>query len=136
MAVPLLQGRSPFRMVILLNLLLQIILTPIIVTILGSHYYGIYTLITRLQSYMALADLRPSGVLRYKLASLQNSKNINEKNEYLSTAIIVSILSIPFIILIGYLISVFFINFTKLPQEDYTIDDNYKFKRSKGKHSK
>lgn len=106
---------------ILLNLLLQIILTPIIVTILGSHYYGIYTLITRLQSYMALADLRPSGVLRYKLASLQNSKNINEKNEYLSTAIIVSILSIPFIILIGYLISVFFINFTKLPQEDYTI---------------
>lgn len=106
---------------ILLNLFLQVILTPFIVTILGSHYYGIYTLITRLQSYMALADLRPSGVLRYKLASLQNSRNINEKNEYLSAAIVVSVLSIPFIILIGYLISVFFINFIKLPQEDYTL---------------
>lgn len=106
---------------ILLNLILQIILTPIIVTILGSHYYGIYTIITRLQSYMALADLRPSGVLRYKLASLQNSQDINNKNEYVATAIIVSIISIPFIIFIGYLISVLFLKFTDLPEKDYSL---------------
>ena len=106
---------------ILLNLILQIILTPIIVTILGSHYYGIYTIITRLQSYMALADLRPSGVLRYKLASLQNSQDINNKNEYVATATIVSIISIPFIIFIGYLISVLFLRFTDLPEKDYSL---------------
>ena len=95
---------------ILLSFLVQIILTPIILNGLGQQLFGVYSLINRIQGYLSLADLRPSAILRFKLSKLQDT-NINANNEKKSlvgATLLISLISVPVMIFLGYIFSLYF----------------------------
>lgn len=93
---------------IILNFIVQLIITPIILAGLGQQLFGVYTLINRIQGYLSLADLRPSAILRFKLASLQTSMDSDLKKRLVGTTLILSLLSLPVMIVLGYLFSIYF----------------------------
>lgn len=95
---------------IVLSFLIQIILTPIILNGLGQQLFGVYALINRIQGYLSLADLRPSAILRYKLSKLQNEHNLvdNEKKSLVGATLIISFISLPIMISLGYVFSLYF----------------------------
>ena len=103
---------------ILLNFILQLIITPLILTGLGSGQFGIYTLINKMQGYLAMVDLRPSAILRYKLATLQKNDNIQIKKEYVGASILISLLILPIMILLGWLLSLGFQDFFNISDSD------------------
>lgn len=106
---------------IVLNFILQLVLTPLILTGLGSQQFGIYTLINKMQGYLAVADLRPSAILRFKLAILQKSNNTKSKREYVGTSILLSLFTLPIIILLGWFLSLWFQSFFNISNEDANI---------------
>ena len=103
---------------ILSHFIFQFLMTPIILGFLGREIFGVFTLINKLEGYVSMADLRPTAILRYKLASLQASNNQKLKNEYISSSLLISLFFLPFIFLIGFLLSLGFSYF-------FIIDDKY-----------
>jgi len=99
---------------IFVGFLYQFLFIPIFIKYLGTELYGIYIIINKIQNYFSLIDLRPSAILRYKISILQGDKSFLERNKALTSCLIISILSLPFFILFGILISVLIEKFFKI----------------------
>lgn len=106
---------------LVLNFTLQLIITPIILMGLGTQQFGIYTLINKMQGYLAMVDLRPSAILRYKLATLQKSDDFKSKKEYVGSAIFLSFIILPIMILLGWLLSLGFQDFFNISDADANV---------------
>lgn len=104
-------------LLIIVNFFSQLLITPLIVSGLGQHLFGIYSLLNKTEGYLAFVDLRSSAVLRYKLNLLQSSNDQKEKREYVGAAFILSVLTFPLIFLVGCIIAWFFPMIFKVPTE-------------------
>lgn len=91
-----------------LKLIAAILITPLITASLGEDLYGIWTMITQILSYLALATLNSTTTLKIRLATLQNDPNIEPKQLLLGAAVklfkyslVIIVLSCFFIVLIS-----------------------------------
>lgn len=100
-----------------MSFLVQFFITPFILGVLGKELFGVYTLINKVQGYMSLVDLRPTAILRFKLASIQTKNNIDLSRKYIGASYVVSLLLFPFFILLGYVLSIGFESYFKVSQE-------------------
>lgn len=87
---------------------IQLILTPLVLGGLGQYLFGIYSLLNKVQGYMSFIDLRPSAILRYKLAVLQGTESMTEKRKFVGASIYISFISMPLIIICGIVLANFF----------------------------
>lgn len=86
----------------------QFILTPIILNGLGRQLYGVYTIISKTEGYLSFIDLRPSAILRYKLAVLQGKQDQKEKKQYVGASLSLSLFTLPIILIAGLVLAHFF----------------------------
>lgn len=96
----------------------QLVLTPIILSFFGTTLYGIYTIVNKTNNFLSLVDIRPTAILRLKLAHDQNEKNLIEKQKYIGASYIISLLFLPIFVGGGCLVGFY------LP-EWFHIDTNY-----------
>jgi O-antigen/teichoic acid export membrane protein len=105
---------------IFINFLIQIILTPLFIRYLGVELYGVYVLINKIQGYLALADLRPSAILRYKVTLLINKNDMKNLYEYYSISIVLSFLMFPLMIILSLIFGKLLIHFFNI-SDKYTL---------------
>lgn len=86
----------------------QLVLTPIILSFFGTTLYGIYTIINKTNNFLSLIDIRPTAILRLKLAHDQRDKSLIEKQKFIGASYIISILFFPIFIGGGCLVAFFF----------------------------
>ena len=92
----------------IVSIISQFVLTPIILSILGSTLYGIYTLLNKTNNYLSIVDLRPTAVLRLKLAHDQENENIQEKKKYIGASLFISLVFTPVFLLGGFFLAYWF----------------------------
>ncbi|MHC1703449.1 MAG: lipopolysaccharide biosynthesis protein [Tenuifilaceae bacterium] len=95
-------------------------LNPIMVSILGPFYYGVWKVIGQLSSYMNLSDLRASQPLAAILSKERTTRKQDELKKLLSTAFYVIFLSLPLFIL-GAIILIWISPFVTGVEEQYYI---------------
>lgn len=100
-----------------LSFIVQFVITPFILGSLGKELFGVYTIINKMQGYVSVVDLRPTAILRFKLAATQTRKNIQSNNEYIGSSLIISVILFPFIILVGYFLSLGFGHYFKIEEQ-------------------
>ena len=66
-----------------ISILSQFILTPIVLSFLGPTLYGVYTLVNKTNNYLSLVDIRPTAILRLKLAHEQSTGDLLNKRKYI-----------------------------------------------------
>lgn len=96
----------------------QLVLTPIILSYLGNTLYGIYTIVNKANNFLSIVDIRPTAILRLKLAHDQTSNDIEEKRRYIGASYVISILFVPAFIGGGCVLAFFF-------PEWFHIDSHY-----------
>lgn len=105
----------------ILGFVVQFFLTPFILNGLGKELYGVFVIINKIQGYVMMVDLRPTAILRFKLASKQTQDNIQEKREYIGASIIITLILFPFINLIGWILSLCFEQFFEINESHVEI---------------
>lgn len=93
---------------IILSFFIQFFTTPFILSSLGTELFGVYVIINKIQGYVSMIDLRPTAILRYKIAATQTENNLIKKREYIGATMIISLLIFPFILLVGWILSICF----------------------------
>lgn len=86
----------------------QLVLTPIILSYLGNTLYGIYTIVNKANNFLSIVDLRPTAILRLKLAHNQKSNDIEDKRRYIGASYVISIFFLPIFIGGGCVLAIFF----------------------------
>ena len=82
-----------------------LILTPVLLRTVGAESFGLWSMLQQLVSYVSIADLRPSGALKYLLGNKQAQHHTDEeRNRIISVAIRYSIVSIPVFVGLGLLV--------------------------------
>jgi O-antigen/teichoic acid export membrane protein len=102
---------------IVISFVVQFFITPFILGSLGKELFGVYTIINKIQGYVSVVDLRPTAILRFKLAATQTRNNIQSSKEYIGSSLIISAILLPFIVLIGYLLSLGFGHYFKIDEQ-------------------
>lgn len=93
---------------IVINIISQFVLTPIVLSFFGPTLYGIYTLINKTNNYLSIVDIRPTAILRLKLAHDKQSGNIQEKCMFIGASYTISMIFTPVFILCGCVFAYFF----------------------------
>lgn len=91
-----------------ISILSQFILTPIVLSFLGPTLYGVYTLVNKTNNYLSLVDIRPTAILRLKLAHEQSTGDLLNKRKYIGASVIISLIFTPIFILAGCILAYFF----------------------------
>jgi len=86
----------------------QLVLTPIILSYLGNALYGIYTIVNKANNFLSIVDIRPTAILRLKLAHDQASNDIEKKCRYIGASYVISALFVPIFIGGGCVLAFFF----------------------------
>lgn len=86
----------------------QLVLTPIILSYLGSALYGIYVIVNKANNFLSIVDIRPTAILRLRLAHDQSSNNMEEKCKYIGASYVISMLFIPIFVGGGCILAYFF----------------------------
>lgn len=81
------------------------IINPFIVGGLGSAMYGVWQMLGQMTGYAKMADTRATQVLKWSLASKRDIAQEEELKSDVTTALIVTLISLPFAMIIGGLIS-------------------------------
>lgn len=100
-----------------LSFVVQFVITPFILGSLGKELFGVYTIINKMQGYISVVDLRPTAILRYKLASIQTKNDIRSSKEYIGSSLIISAILLPFMVFIGWLLSIGFEHYFKIDNQ-------------------
>ncbi len=100
-----------------LSFFVQFFITPLILGGLGKELFGVYTIINKMQGYLSVVDLRPTAILRFKLATLQSKKELNTSREYIGASLIITAFLLPFMVLLGWLLSIGFEHFFKIDEQ-------------------
>jgi O-antigen/teichoic acid export membrane protein len=83
------------------KLLVGFVVTPILVTGLGSSLYGVWEMLSRLIGYMTAADARPTEALRLLVATRQGLNDPAGDRRAVGSALVVWLLFLPVVVLVG-----------------------------------
>lgn len=86
------------------------IVTPWLLTYLGAARFGAFTMLQNLFTYLSLADLRPSGTLKFLLANLHHDPDQERKRALTATALSASIVSLPLFLMLAAITLVFLVD--------------------------
>ena len=100
-----------------LSFLVQFFITPFILGSLGKELFGVYTIINKMQGYISIVDLRPTAILRFKLAATQTKNDLQSNKEYIGSSLIISAILLPFILLVGWALSLGFEHYFKIDEQ-------------------
>ena len=77
------------------------VVTPLLVTSLGSSSFGVWQILGRLVTYMHPADGRPTQALKWVIASRQAVDDDDSKRRYVGSAISVWLLFLPLLVAVS-----------------------------------
>lgn len=100
----------------LAGIFVQFVINPILVQGLGSYLYGAWRVLYSLNGYLWSAGGRSAQALTWVIAHGQRSMSEDEKRRYVASAIIVWFIFLPFLLLVGGLVSWFAPLFLKAPE--------------------
>lgn len=106
----------------IVNTIISIILNPILVTSLGTTYFGIWKSIDSFLGFASIADGKSTQALKWTIANQESSNDFNKKKREVGSALIVWFIFLPIlIVIIGLLIyySPYLIH--NMKQEDYDL---------------
>src|SRR5690349_14091244 len=83
------------------KLLVGFVVTPILVTTLGSAVYGVWEMLSRLIGYMTAADARPTEALRLLVARRQGLNDAAGDRRAVGSALVVWLLFVPVVVVVG-----------------------------------
>lgn len=98
-----------------------LIVSPFIVGGLGSSMYGIWQMLGQLTGYSKIADSRATQVLKWTIAKKKNIATNAELQTDLSSAFIVTLVSMPIVLIIGSIISWYAPIITKAEPQYYSL---------------
>jgi O-antigen/teichoic acid export membrane protein len=79
--------------------------SPYLVAGLGSAMFGVWQMLSQITGYAKLADTRATQVLKWNIAKKRDTASPEELRSDVTTALVVSIFILPFILIIGGIIS-------------------------------
>ena len=82
-------------------LLSQLIITPILLTLLGVDLYGAWIVLQNSLAYVLIIDLRASATLRFKLGTHQHEDDLVYKRTQVGGALVASLVNVPLLILLA-----------------------------------
>jgi len=83
------------------RIVVTLVLTPILVTGLGTSSFGVWQILRKSSGILSVADGRPSQSLKWIIANLQGKKDRNKKQRSVGSAIIVWGFFLPILTLLG-----------------------------------
>ena len=98
-----------------------LIVSPFIVGGLGSSMYGIWQILGQLTGYSKMADSRATQVLKWTIAKKKNIATEAELQTDLSSAFIVTLISMPIVLIIGSILSWYAPIITKAEPQYFTL---------------
>jgi O-antigen/teichoic acid export membrane protein len=101
------------------RLVVGFLVQPILVTGLGSYYYGVWQILLRLMGYLSPASGRPAQALKMTLANQQTTADLEKKRQYIGSAILISALFLPLMAILGGLLTWFLPYWIDAPEEYY-----------------
>lgn len=102
-------------------IIVSFILNPLIISMLGPVYYGIWQILGQLTSYMATADFRSATTIKWILARDRSTKEESELNESVSSAFWSTLLMIPLYLTVGGAIVYLSPFITKVDLKDFEL---------------
>src|SRR5215211_6016476 len=81
------------------------IVSPFIVSGLGSSMYGIWQILTQMTGYAKMADARATQVLKWTVAKKQDTASDEELRSDVTSAFLVTLMILPLVMMAGSLIS-------------------------------
>jgi O-antigen/teichoic acid export membrane protein len=97
------------------------LVSPFIVNGLGNKFYGIYQILIDLTSYAQMADIRITQVLKWTVAQKRDIASERELQEEVTTAFLITLIILPFIIVFGAGISWFAPTIANVSEEYFTL---------------
>jgi O-antigen/teichoic acid export membrane protein len=94
-----------------------LIVTPFLISWLGSTLFGVWQILNRLASFLSAADGRPTQALKWVIANYQSLDDVTTKRKAVSSAIGVWILFLPLVISIGIVLTWLSPSIVKAPPE-------------------
>jgi len=98
------------------QLVVALVVSPILVSGLGSTMYGVLQILQRLTSYLSAADGRPTQALKWTIAHQQASDDHTEKQRAIGSAIGVWLMFLPLLAITGAVVIWVSPTVTKVPQ--------------------
>ena len=81
------------------------VVSPFLVSGLGSSLYGVWQMLGQMTGYSNLADPRATQVLKWTVAKKQDSADGEELRSDVSSAFVVTALILPLVLVVGGIIS-------------------------------
>ncbi len=95
----------------------QFLVTPLLIRSLGMPLYGAWMMIQQTIGYLALGDIRPMSTLKTALAVRQHVDDHEEKRRLVGAALRITLYTLPFLLLVGAVITWFAPHFIRLEPE-------------------
>jgi O-antigen/teichoic acid export membrane protein len=102
------------------RMLVGLLVTPLLVTNLGAFLFGVWQVLQRLLANVAVATGRPGEALKWVLASKQSSVDYEDKRRQVGNALAVWFIFLPFLLLVGGLVSWFLPGWLHAPPDQVT----------------
>ena len=83
------------------RLLVGLIITPLMVTGLGTFFYGVWQVLNRLVWYLSPASRSSTQVLKWSLANQKASSDGDQKRRLVGSALVVGVLFFPLVVMGG-----------------------------------
>ncbi|HKY05401.1 MAG TPA: hypothetical protein VJQ56_10950 [Blastocatellia bacterium] len=96
-----------------------LVITPLLVSKLGSSLYGVWQMLGRTVTYMQAADGRPTQALKWIIANQQGIDDPAVKRRHVGSALGVWLLFLPLIATVGALLVYFAPTITRVPPESF-----------------
>jgi O-antigen/teichoic acid export membrane protein len=87
--------------------LVNFVITPILITQLGSSLFGVWKIIGRLAEFTTTASGNSGQALKWVIANAQSSEDYQQKRQHVANAVAVWLCFVPILILIGTLLAWF-----------------------------
>lgn len=102
------------------RMLVGLLVTPLLVTHLGAFIYGAWQVLQRLLANAAVTTGRPGEALKWVLASKQSSVDYEDKRRQVGCALEVWVIFLPFLLVVGGLLSWFLPGWLETPPSQVT----------------
>jgi O-antigen/teichoic acid export membrane protein len=102
------------------RMVVNLLVTPLLVSSLGAFLFGVWQVLQRLLANVAVATGRPGEALKWVLASKQSSTDYEDKRRQVGSALEVWFLFLPFLLVVGALLSWFLPGWLDTPDAQVT----------------
>ena len=103
------------------RLLVNLVVTPILVSGLGSMFFGVWQILSRLISCISAADGRPTQALKWVTANRQASDDYASKRRDVGSALCVWLIFLPILTIVGIILIWLSPIITKVSSEQYLV---------------